>query len=82
MRIRCGRCGHAEIIFTFRGDRFGQHHGAICAHCRKPITLKDCLFPRLMPTTTEEEVDLFHSLSENSEKLKTISGMAKPSGKR
>lgn len=79
MRIRCGKCGHAKIIFTVRGDRFGHHHGAICAYCRKPITLKDCLFPKV---AAAKEADAFPVLPEEAEKLTSLSGMPKPVGKR
>lgn len=44
MRIRCNKCGEVKIVFTTRGDRFGLHHGARCATCKKPISLKDLFF--------------------------------------
>lgn len=79
MRIKCWKCGHVGIIFTVRGDCYGDHHGAICAHCRKPITLKDCLFRMVVASTQAEEADFFRHPPEN---LKPLSGMAKSSGKR
>lgn len=44
MIIRCNKCGEVKIVFTTRGDRFGQHHGARCATCNNPISLKDLSF--------------------------------------
>lgn len=44
MRIRCYKCGEDKIVFTTQGDRFGQHHGARCATCKKPISLSDLFF--------------------------------------
>jgi hypothetical protein len=82
VRIRCGRCGHAELIFTTRGDRFGDHHGAICAYCWKPITLKDCLFRQAIAVTEQDEADIFHQLPDKKEKMTAASALAKPAGKR
>jgi len=82
VRIRCWKCGHTQIIFTFSGDRFGNHHGAICAYCRKPVTLKDCLFRTVVAADKIEEREIFRSLSPTVEKLPYASGATKPSGKR
>lgn len=44
MRIQCWSCGGTRIIFSCNGDQYGQHHGARCAQCMKPLSLKDFLF--------------------------------------
>ncbi|ATZ10983.1 hypothetical protein EHS86_08060 [Erwinia amylovora] len=39
--LRCSRCGCRRFIFTKRGDRYGEHHGAICAACHKCMNVAD-----------------------------------------
>lgn len=44
MRFCCCRCGAHKIIFTTKGDHFGEHHGARCATCHNPLTVRDLFF--------------------------------------
>ena len=81
MRIRCGRCGHAKILFTTCGGRFGDHHGAICAWCWKVITLKDCLFSQAVAVSMQGETDIFRQVSEKKQEMGAVVGLTKPVGK-
>lgn len=44
MRFCCCQCGSHKIIFTTKGDRFGEHHGARCATCNNPLSVRDLFF--------------------------------------
>lgn len=44
MRFCCSRCGANKIIYTTKGDHFGEHHGARCATCNNPLSVRDLFF--------------------------------------
>ncbi|WP_420864402.1 ECs_2282 family putative zinc-binding protein [Winslowiella toletana] len=43
MKVRCTSCGSKKFIYTDKGGKGEEHHGAVCAQCSKPITLEDLL---------------------------------------
>lgn len=46
MTIRCSRCGCAKFFYTVPGKEKvddPDHHGACCAACGKPISLRDVI---------------------------------------
>lgn len=43
MKVRCTSCGSKKFVYTLKGENPGEHHGAVCADCCKPITLQDLL---------------------------------------
>lgn len=46
MTIRCSRCGCAKFFYTVPGRENADapdHHGACCAACGKPISLRDLI---------------------------------------
>lgn len=79
MRIRCWKCGHTEFIFTTNDERFGKHHGAICANCQKPLTLKDCLFRKTSMGAFQPEDK---ELRMTAETVKLPQGLAEIFGSR
>ncbi len=48
MTIRCSRCGCAKFFYTLSDCEkvdSTNHHGACCAQCQKPLTLRDLILP-------------------------------------
>ncbi|WP_343552053.1 hypothetical protein [Pantoea sp.] len=57
MKIRCSRCGSGKFFYTSpKREKVDNpdHHGACCAHCQKPIDLRD-LIPRFVAFSEKEK---------------------------
>lgn len=82
MRIRCWKCGHAGFIFTTSDGHFGKHHGAVCANCQKPVTLKDCLFKTKAMGTVHGEEEECRITAEKTKLPQRLTELFGPTGKR
>ena len=43
MKVRCTACGSKRFRYTTGGQKGTFHHGAVCAYCLKPFTVRDLL---------------------------------------